>query len=381
MIAATWITDPAECEIEYRVTVTSIPADPNLISIEDKQDDPTSPEIKISTETSLIYYGGDALNGTYNPGTYEVEVRAWDDVNGDTGEFEVLKIVIEDPCVNADLVIDTSILKFKAVVTLTQFLNYDPLTISWTDSIVSTTATGIEPCGPYVYELVQVETLANSEMDVPLDLDVFPTHDLTSATKTIDVQTNDPTKVGFHIIRVYVYFKNSPSYENYRRSKVEIKEFCEPTQVVKNSAFSPSKITYTISEPSVIFESTLAATWTTVPAVCNVEYRVSLTTAPVDPNLIVIEDKQNDPSSPEIKVKTGASLIYFGGDALTGTYNPGNYEVYIHLWADNEYDTGMFEKLEITIEDPCQMASLSIDSTVFKNISELTLTQYLNYDP
>ena len=46
-----------------------------------------------------IYFGGDYRTGTYNPGTYTVEVRAWADNNIDTEAIEELIVTIVDPCI------------------------------------------------------------------------------------------------------------------------------------------------------------------------------------------------------------------------------------------------------------------------------------------
>ena len=61
--------------------------------------------------TNNIYYGGDYQTGSFNPGTYIIEVRIWNDNNVDTGEFELLTITIEDPCTTATMTIDDSVFK------------------------------------------------------------------------------------------------------------------------------------------------------------------------------------------------------------------------------------------------------------------------------
>ena len=42
--------------MEYRVTVNTAPNDTSLISIEDLQDDPVAPMIKVKTGSNSIYY-------------------------------------------------------------------------------------------------------------------------------------------------------------------------------------------------------------------------------------------------------------------------------------------------------------------------------------
>ena len=51
--------------------------DQNLIVFEDNQDDLVSPEMKVTVFTETIFHSGDYLTGTYTPGIYIVEVRAW----------------------------------------------------------------------------------------------------------------------------------------------------------------------------------------------------------------------------------------------------------------------------------------------------------------
>ena len=88
------------------------------------------------------------------------------------------------------------------------------------------------------------------------------------------------------------------------------------------------------------------------------EYRVSVPAELKDPNAIQIQDLQNDPTKPLIQVLTGTNLIYYGGDNLTGAYIPGVYTVEVRAWGYNNYDTGEFEELQITIVDPCQAAAI-----------------------
>ena len=59
---------------------------------------------------------------------------------------------------------------------------------------------------------------------------------------------------------------------------------------------------------------------------------------------------------------------------MNGSYHPGVYTVEVRAWADNEYDTGVFQRLEITVIDPCQSITLGIDDTVFKTVPDVTLT-------
>ena len=66
-------------------------------------------------------------------------------------------------------------------------------------------------------------------------------------------------------------------------------------------------------------QSTFATIWTSDPPECNLEYKVTVTPATVDPNLIIIEnDLQNDLIDPKIQIKSVSDQIYFGGDQFTG---------------------------------------------------------------
>ena len=90
-------------------------------------------------------------------------------------------------------------------VTLTHFISSggEVQKVSWTDSIVETSiATTVDPCAPYVYELWDV----TSGPEVALDSDVFTEVDLTSATKTLCVQSSDALKAGLYQLRLYVYY-------------------------------------------------------------------------------------------------------------------------------------------------------------------------------
>ena len=111
--------------------------------------------------TDEIYFGGDNNSGIYNPGSYTVEVRAWADNNVDTEEFVILTVNILDPCEvgTLTLTIDDSIFKPSPQISLTQFVNYDALSITWTDSIISSSiTTAINPCGTLNYKLWDLST-------------------------------------------------------------------------------------------------------------------------------------------------------------------------------------------------------------------------------
>ena len=88
---------------------------------------------------------------------------------------------------------------------------------------------------------------------------------------------------------------------------------------------------------------------------CIVKYSVTVTPTPLDPDLIIVE---NDPDVPEIEIKTGTNSIYYGGDEVDGSYNPGVYTVEVRVWGLDNLYTGEMKQLKITILDPCQIMTL-----------------------
>ena len=111
-------------------------------------------------------------------------------------------IKIEDPCLTATLTIDENDTVFATMpaVTLTQFLNYSPVTISWDDSIIaSNPVTVVQPCGAFNYELYQMN---DQGQEISLDLEVFPSNDLSSATKTLNIATTESSKLKLYTLRM-----------------------------------------------------------------------------------------------------------------------------------------------------------------------------------
>lgn len=133
------------------------------------------------------------MTGFYTPGSYVVEVRAWADNEQDTGYFEDLTITVVDPCLTAALSIDVddSIFKSSPAVTLTQFVQYDALSISWSDAIIVPQIADVDLCGPLTHEITD-------SLGAPPDPLVFQTVNMATATKTLSVQTSDFSKVGQH---------------------------------------------------------------------------------------------------------------------------------------------------------------------------------------
>lgn len=77
--------------------------------------------------------------------------------------------------------------------------------MTWTDSVVTTSITSaVDPCGTYVHSLTDVAIGS-------LDTAVFPTSDLASATKSLDVATTDFAKVGVYTLELEVAYSNALS--------------------------------------------------------------------------------------------------------------------------------------------------------------------------
>lgn len=142
--------------LQYKVTITPEPADPNLIVV---INDSLLQVIQVTTGTDLIYFGGNAQTGTYIPGQYVVEVRTWSTNDVDTGVFVELFVDILDPCESANLAIDVNNEVFldPPATTITQYANYGPIGVTWNDAIVTSSynsATNL--CGAFVHELYDV---------------------------------------------------------------------------------------------------------------------------------------------------------------------------------------------------------------------------------
>ena len=85
-----WTADPIFCNFVYMIDIS--PFNPNsMISF----DDTTR---TVSVVGSDVFYGGDHLTGTYSPGTYTVEIRAWADNSYDTDVRTSFDVIIVDPC-------------------------------------------------------------------------------------------------------------------------------------------------------------------------------------------------------------------------------------------------------------------------------------------
>lgn len=85
---------------------------------------------------------------------------------------------------------------------------------------------------------------------MPLDAAVFPSKDLLSASKSLDVFTNDSSKSGVYNLKLVAYFTSYSSVTGYAAAEkeflVEVKAYCEPLSVTATTVFEPSSLTYTI---------------------------------------------------------------------------------------------------------------------------------------
>ena len=87
------------------------PEDPDMLTFNDQQSDPTTPLISLDFAVNTIFHSGDHLTGLYTPGQYVIEVRAFADNDFETGEFQDLTINVLDPCLEATLTIDNLVFK------------------------------------------------------------------------------------------------------------------------------------------------------------------------------------------------------------------------------------------------------------------------------
>ena len=118
------------------------------------------------------------------------------------------------------------------------------------------------------------------------------------------------------------------------------------------TSWLPPKLSYEAGD-TPFKTASFGTTWTTMPTVCNIEYRVTIVPDLADPTLIVVDDQQLNNLLPTINIKVETNQVFYGGDHLTGVYTPGIYTVEVRTWADNDHDTGFFKQLYVEIVDPC----------------------------
>ena len=74
---------------------------------------------------------------------------------------------------------------------------------------------------------------------------------------------------------------NVPKYP--KNFVIEVIDYCQPASLDINSSWLPSSSLFYEAGDSPFETASLAATWTTVPTICNIEYRVTILPIPADP--------------------------------------------------------------------------------------------------
>ena len=93
-----------------------------------------------------------------------------------------------------------------------------------------------------------------------------------------------------------------------------------------------------------------------------------------DPNLIVFDPISSDQLTTQMKVTVSTQEVFYEGDySNIARYKAGSYVVEVRAWADNNFDTGYSQDLQIEIVDECITQSFTIDNSVFKLPPDPTL--------
>ena len=144
------------------------------------------PSIFTLTKIGNDYTLSIATSNPVNAGDYQLRLAVYyQDYEAQTKVERDFMVRITDPCGSATLTVDDSVFKTTPVPTMTQFVNYAPMQISWTDAIVTSDVTIVpNPCPTLAFNIVDTAT------GLAPDTSVF-TSDLASATKTLDVATSD----------------------------------------------------------------------------------------------------------------------------------------------------------------------------------------------
>lgn len=122
-----------------------------------------------------------------------------------------------------------------------------------------------------------------------------------------------------------------------------MKDYCSPDSITI-TAFSPTAITYEVSEPSLVSTFTQ---WITDPDPCYITLEMTVSPSLPDPNMIVF-----DATAMTITVYT--ATVWYGGEYLTGIYVSGTYIVEIRAWAEEgAIDTGVTSNLIVKVNNPC----------------------------
>ena len=131
----------------------------------------------------------------------------YDAYETETKVFQEFQVELLDPCLSAILTIDQTVFQDSPAVTLTQYVNYASLYISWDYSIItSSLAGGFYPCGSFSHT-IEDYTSGSSQA---INANIF-TEDLSLPTKTLAVQTNDSLETGSYVLRLTVFYTAYPS--------------------------------------------------------------------------------------------------------------------------------------------------------------------------
>ena len=149
------------------------------------------------------------------------------------------------------------------------------------------------------------------------------------------------------MLRLVVFYDNYDTLKFGKDFLIDIQLYCEPTKIT-TQPFQPNHLSYTIFEAGLI-QSFEKPSWVTEPEICNLTYEYKLIyPEPANPDLIKIDDTE-----PLVKVTIFANSLYFDGNYATGSANAGSYQLEVRAWGDNNFDTEVFELLDIDVLDPC----------------------------
>ena len=301
-------------------------------------------------------------NDLAKAGTYRLRLKVYyQDFQSQTEINRDFLIDLKNPCLIATFTIDDSVLMADPAISMTQFVNYAAQQLAWTDTIVTSDVIAIpDPCGAFTHEVTGPAGEALSTYS-----SIIPTFDLASATKYLDVETTDFTQVGSYQFVLNVYYTSYSSNVHSKNFNIEIIDYCDPITVNTQLFDADPTLTYTLGQTAV--STQFVAAWTTVPTVCNLTFLMTMT--PSTTGYIVFDGID--------KVTASGNDPFECGDYLTGTYTPGTYTLEIRAWADNSVDTRVFINLDVTIVDPCDSGTITIDPSI---ISPNPIT-YKIYDP
>ena len=91
-------------------------------------------------------------------------------------------------------------------VCLTQYVGYPTIEAIWTDSLISTSIIGVDSCGSYTTEIMQMI----SGTPTVLDPDVFHNLNLVHYSRSFGIQTNDFSKAASYVVRMTFYYTDYP---------------------------------------------------------------------------------------------------------------------------------------------------------------------------